>query len=76
MNYCDSAQEFWQDSSVFLCNFLAIIPLAWIIGKSTEDLSSAVGQTMGGLLNASFGTLPGRMLDDVGCDQDDRIGVA
>ena len=46
-----------QDSSVFLCNFLAIIPLAWIIGKSTEDLSSAVGQTLGGLLNASFGRL-------------------
>ncbi|CAE7808230.1 VCX1, partial [Symbiodinium necroappetens] len=46
-----------QPSYVFGCNFMAIIPLAWIIGKSTEDLSAAVGQTMGGLLNASFGNL-------------------
>ena len=47
----------FQPSYVFGCNFMAIIPLAWIIGKSTEDLSAAVGQTMGGLLNASFGNL-------------------
>ncbi|CAK9012408.1 Vacuolar calcium ion transporter (High copy number undoes manganese protein 1) (Manganese resistance 1 protein) (Vacuolar Ca(2+)/H(+) exchanger) [Durusdinium trenchii] len=46
-----------QPAYIFFCNFLAIIPLAWIIGKSTEDLSTAVGQTMGGLLNASFGNL-------------------
>ena len=58
-NFCQISRIHltWQDSSVFLCNFLAIIPLAWIIGKSTEDLSSAVGQTLGGLLNASFGRL-------------------
>mmetsp|Transcript_9251 Transcript_9251/g.21708 ORF Transcript_9251/g.21708 Transcript_9251/m.21708 type:complete len:420 (-) Transcript_9251:232-1491(-) len=42
---------------VFGANFLAIIPLAWLIGKSTEDLSAAVGQTFGGLLNATFGNV-------------------
>lgn len=40
---------------VFSFNFFAIIPLAWIIGKSTEDVASTVGETLGGLLNASFG---------------------
>lgn len=42
---------------VFGFNFVAVIPLAWVIGKSTEDLSSSVGQTMGGLMNASFGNI-------------------
>lgn len=42
---------------VFGLNFLAIVPLAWLIGKSTEDLAAAVGQTLGGLLNATFGNV-------------------
>jgi len=44
-------------SVVFGVNFLAIIPLAWLIGKTTEDVSASVGQTAGGLLNATFGNL-------------------
>jgi len=42
---------------VFGFNFLAIIPLAWLIGKSTEDVAASVGQTFGGLLNATFGNV-------------------
>lgn len=42
---------------VFGFNFLAIIPLAWLIGKSTEDVAASVGQTAGGLLNATFGNV-------------------
>lgn len=42
---------------VFGFNFLAIIPLAWLIGKATEDLAASVGQTFGGLLNATFGNV-------------------
>jgi Ca2+:H+ antiporter len=42
---------------VFGFNFLAIIPLAWLIGKCTEDLACAVGQMLGGLLNATFGNV-------------------
>lgn len=42
---------------VFGFNFLGIIPLAWLIGKSTEDVAASVGQTFGGLLNASFGNI-------------------
>lgn len=40
---------------VFLFNFLAIIPLAAILSYATEELSAKVGQTVGGLLNATFG---------------------
>lgn len=46
-----------DDPYVFGFNFLAIIPLAWLIGKSTEDVAAAVGQTAGGLLNATFGNV-------------------
>lgn len=42
---------------VFGFNFLAIIPLAWLIGKCTEDVAAAVGQMLGGLLNATFGNV-------------------
>lgn len=45
----------WGDPTVFSVNFLAILPLAKILGLATEELSSSVGETVGGLLNASFG---------------------
>jgi len=47
----------WSAQLVFLFNFIGIIPLAWLIGKATEDVSASVGETMGGLLNATFGNL-------------------
>lgn len=40
---------------VFVINFIAIIPLAAMLGNATEELAIRVGETMGGLLNASFG---------------------
>ncbi|KAK9240757.1 Sodium/calcium exchanger protein-domain-containing protein [Lipomyces kononenkoae] len=40
---------------VFVVNFLAIIPLASLLGFVTEELAKHVGQTLGGLLNATFG---------------------
>ncbi|KAK9463044.1 Sodium/calcium exchanger protein-domain-containing protein [Lipomyces oligophaga] len=40
---------------VFTFNFLAIVPLAAILGFVTEELAKHVGQTLGGLLNATFG---------------------
>eukprot|EP00928_Gymnodinium_smaydae_P091198 TRINITY_DN74908_c0_g1_i1.p1 TRINITY_DN74908_c0_g1~~TRINITY_DN74908_c0_g1_i1.p1 ORF type:complete len:505 (-),score=117.88 TRINITY_DN74908_c0_g1_i1:100-1458(-) len=45
------------DELIFGFNFVAIIPLAWLIGKSTEDVSARLGETAGGLLNASFGNV-------------------
>lgn len=40
---------------VFVMNFLAIIPLAAMLSFATEELALYVGETLGGLLNASFG---------------------
>lgn len=40
---------------VFVMNFLAIFPLAGLLSFATEEISIKVGQTLGGLLNASFG---------------------
>jgi len=44
-----------SDTSIFLCNFIAIIPLAKLLGFATEDLSLRTSETIGGLLNATFG---------------------
>ncbi|KAJ8902788.1 hypothetical protein NDN08_006108 [Rhodosorus marinus] len=45
----------WQDYLVFTFNFLAILPLAMILGKATEDIALHTNETIGGLLNATFG---------------------
>ena len=42
---------------IFLCAVLALIPLAAMMGESTEHLASHVGPSAGGLLNATFGNL-------------------
>lgn len=38
-------------------NFLALIPLALFLGEVTEDLAVRFGDTVGGLLNATFGNV-------------------
>jgi Ca2+:H+ antiporter len=45
----------WGCLCTFLTNFIAIIPLAAVLGASTESLAAHVGQMLGGLLNATFG---------------------
>jgi Ca2+:H+ antiporter len=42
-------------TAVFFASCLAIIPLAGMMGKATEHLTSHVGAGLGGLLNASLG---------------------
>jgi Ca2+:H+ antiporter len=42
---------------VFITSALAIIPLAGLIGRSTDELAIRVGPRLGGLLNATFGNL-------------------
>ncbi|KAK4544358.1 hypothetical protein LTR36_004249 [Oleoguttula mirabilis] len=41
--------------AVFVVNFIAIIPLAAMLSYSTEELAMYIGETLGGLLNATFG---------------------
>ncbi|KAI9331649.1 Sodium/calcium exchanger protein-domain-containing protein [Zopfochytrium polystomum] len=45
----------WGDQYIFWLNFAAIVPLAKSLDFATDQLSMRVGQTLGGLLNASFG---------------------
>ncbi|PQE33902.1 Calcium proton exchanger protein [Rutstroemia sp. NJR-2017a WRK4] len=45
----------WDPVVVFILNFFAIIPLASILSFATEEISMKLGETLGGLLNASFG---------------------
>lgn len=44
-----------SDTMLFVCSSLAIIPLAGVMGKSTDDIACYCGQKIGGLLNATFG---------------------
>ena len=45
----------WDAGAVFALNFLAIIPLASLLGFATEELAATMGQALGGLMNATFG---------------------
>lgn len=42
----------------FVLSALALIPLAWIIGESTEHAAEHTGPGIGGFLNATFGNAP------------------
>ncbi len=45
----------WSPVLQFVLNFIAIIPLASLLAFATEELAVPLGQTIGGLLNATFG---------------------
>lgn len=45
----------WGSTADFVISFVAIVPLAGVLGQATEQVALKLGQTMGGLLNATFG---------------------
>lgn len=45
----------FPETFIFLTACLAIVPLAWLMGRATEYLADRVGVGVGGLLNATFG---------------------
>lgn len=45
------SNELW----IFVVSGLAIVPLAGLMGRATENLAETVGSGLGGLLNATFG---------------------
>jgi Ca2+:H+ antiporter len=45
----------WSNNAIFWLNFAAIVPLASVLAYATEELAEHVGETVGGLLNATFG---------------------
>jgi len=51
LEYLVHASALW----VFLASSAAIIPLAVVMGRATEQLAERLGEGVGGLLNATFG---------------------
>src|SRR5215813_7417281 len=45
----------WEPQITFALAAIGVIPLAHLMGESTEELATRVGPTWGGLLNATFG---------------------
>lgn len=45
----------WDAKAVFILNFFAIVPLAALLSFATEELAVKCGETIGGLMNATFG---------------------
>jgi Ca2+:H+ antiporter len=45
----------WKGQVVFFLNFIALLPLAKILGNATEEIALYTNETIGGLLNATFG---------------------
>lgn len=60
--------------AIFICSTLALIPLAALIGRATEDLEYYVGPIAGGLLNATFGNAP-ELIIGILALQDNLISV-
>ena len=46
------------DVTLFILAALSLVPLAWLIGISTEHAAEHTGPGIGGFLNASFGNAP------------------
>lgn len=55
----------WGAATVFVLNFLAIMPLASLLSFATEELAATMGQTLGGLMNATFGNAVELIVSDV-----------
>jgi Ca2+:H+ antiporter len=45
-------------TTLFVLSAASLIPLAWLIGESTEHAAQHTGHGVGGFLNASFGNAP------------------
>src|SRR5438309_2585965 len=46
------------NTALFVLAAVALIPLAWLIGETTEHAAEHTGAGVGGFLNASFGNAP------------------
>src|SRR3982750_139225 len=46
------------DAMLFVLAAVALVPLAWLIGESTEHAAEHTGPRIGGFLNATFGNAP------------------
>ncbi|HYA09318.1 MAG TPA: calcium/proton exchanger [Gaiellaceae bacterium] len=46
------------ETTLFVLSAASLVPLAWLIGESTEHAAEHTGPGIGGFLNASFGNAP------------------
>ncbi|KAF9142713.1 hypothetical protein BG015_000696 [Linnemannia schmuckeri] len=60
----------WSDVTTFILNFIAIIPLAKLLGFITEEISLRLGENLGALLNASFGNAVELILSIIALKED------
>ncbi|CAN0563207.1 unnamed protein product, partial [Ectocarpus sp. 12 AP-2014] len=44
-----------SETTIFVVNFLAMVPLASILGDFTEEVAAHTNQTLGGLIQATLG---------------------
>ncbi|KFX94964.1 hypothetical protein V490_04066 [Pseudogymnoascus sp. VKM F-3557] len=61
--------------AVFVVNFIAIIPLAALLSYATEEIALRVGETLGGLLNATFGNAVEVIVSVIALTKDEIIIV-
>uniref|UniRef100_A0A7S1NHA8 Sodium/calcium exchanger membrane region domain-containing protein n=1 Tax=Eutreptiella gymnastica TaxID=73025 RepID=A0A7S1NHA8_9EUGL len=59
----------WSATWIFFSNFFPIIPLAYLLGRATEEVANRTGQVFGGFLNATFGNAVEVILAIVGLRQ-------
>jgi Ca2+:H+ antiporter len=62
------------DLAIFLCSAAGIVPLAGLIGRSTEQLALQLGPRSGGLINATFGNVT-ELIIAIFLILDDRLAV-
>ena len=62
------------DLAIFLTSAAAILPLAGLIGRSTEQLALHTGPRIGGLINATFGNVT-ELIVAIFLILDDRIEI-
>ena len=55
IHYWLGKDKSWEPVATFIFAAVGVIPLAHLMGESTEHLSERTGPTWGGLLNATFG---------------------
>ena len=46
----------WNETAIFILSALAIIPLSIILSTATEKVAVVTGPSLGGLINAVFGS--------------------
>ena len=58
----------------FVSSMIAIMPLALLMGHATEEIALRTSESLGGLLNATFGNAVEIIIADIHCSDTNRPG--